>query len=86
MTDDAGSTGRLARTVGEEHDDGAMLRQVVAGLQMPEKRISSKLATRRPPNVTYRSVDGSRSKRIVLTGSPSGTGVVNPTLSGSVTA
>ena len=42
MTDDAGSTGRLARTVGEEHDDGAMLRQVVAGLQMPEKRISSK--------------------------------------------
>ena len=42
MTDDAGSTPRLAQTVGEAHDDGAMLREVVAGLQLPEKRISSK--------------------------------------------
>ena len=42
MIDDAGWTPRLAQTVGEPHDDGAMLRDVVAGLQLAEKRISSK--------------------------------------------
>ena len=41
MSDDVGTPQGLAQTVGAENDD-AMLREVVAGLRLPEKRISSK--------------------------------------------
>lgn len=34
--------GGLAEAVGEAHDDEAMLREVLAGLRLPQKRISSK--------------------------------------------
>ncbi len=42
MSDDVETTRGLAKTVGEANDDEAMLREVLAGLQLPEKRISSK--------------------------------------------